>query len=112
MVEVETVTSGLQSAVKDLQREIRTLSTDLVELQKLAEEAVGRSHRNNIRFIGFGEGMEAPAADLFLETWLTTTVLKDNIPKFYSIEEAHMTPGRPPPPGAPARPIIASFINY
>ena len=109
---VELINTTTQPEIKTMQQEINRLTTGMEALHKRAEEAEGHSRRNNIRFIGFRERVETPAADLFLEKWLTTNVFANKLPKFFSVERAHRTPGRPPAPGAPARPIIARFLNY
>ena len=110
--EVESVTTKWSPELVEIQQNIRALSDNVEVLQRRAEEAEGRSRRNNVRFMGFAEGSETPDADLFLENWLATNVFGDKTPKFFSVERSHRVPGRPPPPGAPARPIIARLLNF
>ena len=88
------------------------MSIDLQTLHQRAEDAEGRSRRNNVRFLGIPEGLEKPNVDLFLEKWLSEEILEGKILRFFSIERSHRMPGRPPPPGSPARPILAKFLNY
>ena len=105
---VETNLSELQPTTRDLQHTVKRLATEVHVLQRRAEDAEGRSRRNNVRFMGFAEGSETHNMELFLETWLTEEVFKGNTPKFFSIERAHRTPGKPPPArrseGNPAEP--------
>ena len=62
--------------------------------------------------MGFPEGLEKEGTDMFLEEWLRGSVLAGSIPKFFSVERSHRTPGKPPLVGSPARPIIARLLNF
>ena len=112
VTELESGSLTVQPTIHQLQKEVRDMAVDVGALQRRAEEAEGRTRRNNIRFVGFPEKAEAKNSDLFLEEWLGATVLGGNLPKFFSVERSHRTPGRPPPVGSPARPLIARFLNY
>ncbi|KAJ1189108.1 hypothetical protein NDU88_005859 [Pleurodeles waltl] len=110
--ELERDTVAIPRSVEDLQSQLVHLSTEVDSLKRRAEDAEGRSRRNNIRMVGFPERAEGLSAELFIEKWLTDTILKDNIPKFFSVERAHRIPARPPPPGSQPRPLIVRLLNY
>ena len=82
VTEVELSTITVRPTLQELQTEVKNMAIDIATLHQKTEEAEGRSCRNNIRFLGFPEGSEKPNGDLFLETWLTDSVLRSNIPKF------------------------------
>ena len=109
---IEETNKMAHPEIQTLRQDVTRITNDVENLHKRAEEAEGRARRNNVRFIGFREKTESQAADLFLENWLITNVFANKPPKCFSIERAHRTPGRPPPPEVPARPIIARFLNY
>ena len=109
---MEETNKTVHPEVQTLRQDVIRITNDVENLHRRAEEAEGRARRNNVRFIGFREKTESQAADLFLENWLIANIFANTPPKFFSIERAHRTPGRPPPPGAPARPMIARFLNY
>ncbi|KAE8579981.1 hypothetical protein XENTR_v10024258 [Xenopus tropicalis] len=52
------------------------------------------------------------APEKFIEQWLTNTFGQTAFSAAFTVERAHRIPGRPPPPGAPARPLIARLLNY
>ena len=64
---VETELSDLHPATKDLQHTVKRLASEVQGLQRRAEDAEGRSRRNNVRFVGFAEGSETQNMELFLE---------------------------------------------
>ena len=110
--ETESCLTSLRPTVTEVQQQMREMRAELHRLRDRAEDAEGRSRRNNVRFLGFPEKSESPNAELFLEDWLLREVLRPPAPKFFSIERAHRIPGKPPIPGAPPRPLIARFLNF
>ncbi|KAJ1162468.1 hypothetical protein NDU88_002936 [Pleurodeles waltl] len=85
----------------------------ILDTKTTLEAKIGsRWTSSNICLVGFPERVEGPSTELFIEQWLTDTILKDNIPKFFSVERAHRVPGRPPPPGSQPRLLIARLLNY
>lgn len=57
--------------------------------------------RNNIRLVGFLEGVEGKHPVEFLEKWLIDNMAPDTFTKMFAIESAHRIPGRAPTKGAP-----------
>ncbi|KAJ1114984.1 hypothetical protein NDU88_003213 [Pleurodeles waltl] len=55
--------------IKDLQKEV-------LHLRQLHEDQEERSCRNNIRVVGLPEQEEGPSMDLYMEDWLSQTVLQ------------------------------------
>ncbi|KAJ1141822.1 hypothetical protein NDU88_008150 [Pleurodeles waltl] len=86
VTETENDVAMLTPCVKALQENMTHLTTEVDELQRRAEDAEGRSRQNNIRLVGFPERAKVPSTELFLEKWLTGTVLQNKVPKVFSVE--------------------------
>ena len=112
VTETESCLSSLRPTVVEVQQHVKEMRAEMHRLRDRAEDAEGRSRRNNVRFLGFPEKSESPNAELFLEEWLLKEVLRPPVPKFFSIERAHRIPGKPPIPGAFPRPLIARLLNF
>ena len=112
ITETESCLSSLHPTVLDAQNQIRDLKAEVQRLQDRAEDAEGRSRRNNVPFLGFSEKSEGPNTELFLEDWLIKEVFQGKVPKLSSVERAHRIPGKPPVQGAPPRPLIARLLNF
>ena len=87
--DTESCLTSMHPAVQNMQEQIHTLQTEVKELRARDEDLEGRSCCNTVCFIGFPEGSGGPNMELFLEEWLTSTVLADRDPKLFSIERAH-----------------------
>lgn len=48
----------------------------------------------------------------FLEKWLKSLVGSETLSSLFAIEQAHSVPMRPPPSGAPPRPLLAKLLNF
>ncbi|KAJ1168814.1 hypothetical protein NDU88_000727 [Pleurodeles waltl] len=70
MKTTEAALSELAPTVADNQKQILRLNAEVKSLLRRAEEAEGRSRRNNIRFLGFPEKSLDQSSELLLEHWL------------------------------------------
>ncbi|KAJ1092833.1 hypothetical protein NDU88_005943 [Pleurodeles waltl] len=90
---------------------IELLQQQVQALQKRAEDAEGRSRRNNIHIQGIPEGKEGKNPTQYVEEWLKS-IAEDRLSVHFVVERAHRIPSRKPPPGAPAHPLIARILNF
>ena len=81
--ETESCLTSLRPTVVEVQQQMKEMRAELHRLRDRAEDAEGRSRRNNVRFLGFPEKSESPNAELFLEEWLLKEVLRPPAPKFF-----------------------------
>ena len=102
----ERATLEMARIVKELTKKCNRMEKELNIITDRLEDAEGRSRRHNVRLVGVPERLERPNVELFVEEWLTKTVLQDKQSKFFSVECAHRVPGMRPRPGLPPRPII------
>ncbi|KAJ1098411.1 hypothetical protein NDU88_003522 [Pleurodeles waltl] len=82
------------------------------ELESRAEDAEGRTRRNNIRVVGLPEGVEGRDAVAYAETWLRGLVPAGTLSSFFSVEHAHRIPTRAPPLGSGPRPFILCLLHF
>ncbi|KAJ1188861.1 hypothetical protein NDU88_005618 [Pleurodeles waltl] len=108
----ETTLNTAQPDIADMKLRLQHQESEILRLHMWADEAEGRSRRNNVRFIGFPEKIELPNAEAFLERWLRENIFTKDLPPLLIVERAHRVPGGPPRPGAPPRPLIARLLNY
>ncbi|KAJ1151408.1 hypothetical protein NDU88_004190 [Pleurodeles waltl] len=94
--ETESTVAVLKLLEQGMQKQVREMEKDILMLHHREQDSEGCFRQNNIRVPGFPEWAESPSVELFLENWLTTTMLADKVPNFFSVEQAHRTPGKPP----------------
>ena len=102
----------LQPAQKALQLQVDGLTNRVQVLENRAEDAEGRSRRNNVRIVGLPEKVEGNDMIVYLEEWVKTSVAVDGLSPFFALERAHWVPTRPPAPGRPPRPVIARLLHF
>lgn len=109
----------LRLRIASLKDTVRPLDTAVqVPKKALSEHAVkmadmeDRMRRNNIRLVGFPEGVEGRHPKEFLEGWLTEHMEPGTFTKMFAIERAYRVPGRPPPKGVVPRPMIAKILHF
>ncbi|KAJ1101676.1 hypothetical protein NDU88_006741 [Pleurodeles waltl] len=90
--ETESSLAALRPTVQDLHFQLKQMQLDLTTLHTRAEDAEGRSRRNNIRLVGFPEQVESPNTELFVEQWLIDHVLDGKPPKFFSATRLFQSP--------------------
>ncbi|KAJ1098883.1 hypothetical protein NDU88_003990 [Pleurodeles waltl] len=66
---------NLDTALKELMDRVRML-------EQRAEDAEGRSRRNNVRLVGLTEGAKGPKPMQYIKTWLCTILPLDTSPVF------------------------------
>ncbi|XP_069057755.1 transmembrane protease serine 9-like [Pleurodeles waltl] len=108
----ETSIAKVRPDIIALQSQLHSLETEVTALKRRAEDAEGRSRRNNIHFVGFPKQAELPNAEEYLEQWLKDKVMTEKISPYLVFERAHRILGRPPQLRAPARPLIARLLNF
>ena len=90
LAELQPQTTSHQQTISDLQDRVRFL-------EGRAEDAEGRSRRNNIRVVGMPEGREGRDAVGFLEDWVKSFTPTDSLSPYFSLEWAHRVPIHRPP---------------
>ena len=108
----ESRISELEDALAGMGAKMAKLESTTGTLAARAEDAENRARRNNLRFVGFLEGVEGGAAEAFLEGWLKSWMPAQALSACFVLERAHRSLLRRPPVGAPARPMIAKVLNY
>ncbi|KAJ1198767.1 hypothetical protein NDU88_002606 [Pleurodeles waltl] len=63
----ELALKTVQPEVASMRTKIQQMEMELMQLQRIAEDAEGRYRRNIIRFLGIPEQTESPNAEEFLE---------------------------------------------
>ncbi|KAJ1181547.1 hypothetical protein NDU88_006753 [Pleurodeles waltl] len=69
----ETTLETAQPDIEEIKLRLQQQESEIQRLHKRADEAEGRSRRNNVRFLGFPEKIEQPNAESFLVHWLKET---------------------------------------
>lgn len=104
--------SDIEDALHPMTDDLRSHSQDLKEHTTKLGDLEDRMRRNNLRFIGFPEGIEGKEPEIFLENWLKATMGPDTFSLMFAIERAHRVPMRPLPPGSPPRPLLAKLLHF
>lgn len=98
MVEVETKQKETEEAVTSLHKDVvdvKSAADDEIKLLKdKIDEIENQSRRQNLRLVGFPEGVESRNAVDFLKEWLPKIL--DQEDEMYEIERAHRTLQRRP----------------
>ena len=102
----------LEPAVVENTESLQPLLDRVRFLEGRAEDAEGRSRRNNIRLVGLPEGLEGQDMATYLEEWILSLLPKDALTPHFSIERAHRVPARKPPPGSYPRPVILRMLHF
>lgn len=105
---ISTVEDQLSPMSKDLKRATQQIAFLLNKVDDLEN----RSRRNNVRVVGVPEKSEGKDPVSFFESWLADIIGKEQLSSLFAIERAHRVPLRPPPPGAPPRPILLKLLNF
>ncbi|KAJ1121902.1 hypothetical protein NDU88_000411 [Pleurodeles waltl] len=85
----ETSLEELQPMHRALRFQVTHLSERVQVLERHAEDAEGRSQRNNIQIIGMPEGIEGTDVVAYLETWLCTIIDEHPLTPFFALERAY-----------------------
>lgn len=89
--DLEDETRPLQGSVRELRQAQEYTSDKLTGMED-------RLRRNNLHLLGFPEGSEGRAPEMFMEQWLTSTFGANTVSTMFAIERAHRVPIAPPTP--------------
>ena len=112
MHEAENRIPTLEDTSASQAKRIERLEIRLKSIAVRSEDLEARSRRNNIRILGIAESAATGRLDVFVETLLSDLMQRDSFSPSFLVERAHRSLGPRPPPGAPARPIIACLLNF
>ena len=104
--------SELEDTVKELKATVHRLSSTTGALEARAEGAENSARRNNLRFVGFAEGIEGVATETFLEDWIRSWVPSGSLSTCFVVERAHQSLVKRPPEGTQSRPLTAKILNH
>lgn len=104
--------SAVEDQIPHITKELKRGTQQIAFLLNKVDDLENRLRRNNIRLVGVPEKSEGKDPVAFFESWLLDTVGKDLLSAHFSIERAHRVPLRPPPPGAPPRPILIKMLHF
>lgn len=112
-------TTAVESRVSEIEDKLTPVALEPHAAYQLAKDTNNRAddmenrlQRNNIRIEGLLKKTEGRDTTTFVETWLTEIFGKEAFSPFFTVEQVYHTPGRPPQPGAPPRPILAWLLHY
>ena len=115
---LEQVTEA-EGRISDIEDTQKTTNSDVLELlhtvknlELKAEDAEGRSRRNNLQIVGIPEGTEGTNPTSYISDWIRSWVPSDVLSNCFVLERVHRALVARPPPGAPPRPFIARLLNY
>lgn len=96
--ETETQLGETEDSVHELQKDMKELQSSHKDLLWRVDDAENRARRNNLRFVGFKEGIEGTNMPDFLHNWLRNTFPSDKFSPCFIIERTHRAlMARPPP---------------
>ena len=111
MAEAEKRISSLEDNYTPVPNRILAAEKQVTYLNQKVDDLENRLRRNNIRFVGLPERAEGKNPGDFVETWIKTLFPDTTFSTVFAVERAHRIPAKPPAPGAPARPLLARFLN-
>uniref|UniRef100_A0A803JV19 L1 transposable element RRM domain-containing protein n=1 Tax=Xenopus tropicalis TaxID=8364 RepID=A0A803JV19_XENTR len=103
--------SELEDACAPVQQTLQNLGKDVQSCLAKTDDLENRLRRNNLRMVGFPERAEGTTPEEFVTTWLLSNFDRNKLSGAFAIERAHRVPAKPPPPGAPPRPLLARVLN-
>lgn len=109
--EVEDRVSHLEDTTVPVTAKVSDLEKVAESWVQRADDLENRLRRNNLRILGFPERAEGQNSCAFMEQWLKDTFPAAQLSSAFAIERAHRVPTRPPPPGAPPRPLLARLLS-
>lgn len=109
--EVEDRVSQMEDAVAPIHPKVAELEKVANSWVQRADDLENRLRRNNLRILGLPERTEGQHPCEFMEQWLKELLPDARFSPLFAIERAHRVPARPPPPGAPPRPLLARLIS-
>lgn len=104
--------SNVEDQLPSLCKATKSATQQIAALLSKVDDLENRSRRSNIRIVGVPEKEEGRDPVTFFESWLMEVMGKNILSPFFAIERAHRVPARPPPPGAPPRPILMKLLHF
>ncbi|CAL9700065.1 unnamed protein product [Knipowitschia caucasica] len=113
LTEVEDRVSGIEDTLAKQKENPPVTKAEWRELRDQMAMMEDRSRRNNLRFVGFSEGIEKNDATGLLSRFITTTLdITATAPQGFEIERAHRTPTQRTAYSERPRTIIATFLRH
>uniref|UniRef100_H2ZTN0 L1 transposable element RRM domain-containing protein n=1 Tax=Latimeria chalumnae TaxID=7897 RepID=H2ZTN0_LATCH len=111
MLEAEWRISKIEDDAEEETQTIKQLEQRLITAAERIEDLENRSRRNNIRIVGFPEGVEGGNPTKFLQSVLTELLdLSKDMP--LEIEQAHRALGPHPTPGQCPRAFVIKLLRF
>lgn len=110
--EAEVRISTVEDQLPPIHKELKQATQQIATLLNKVDDLENRSRRNNVRLVGVPERVEGRDPVAFFESWLKETIGSDALSPYFTIERAHRVPPRPPPPGAPPRPVLMKLLHF
>ncbi|KAJ1185038.1 hypothetical protein NDU88_001834 [Pleurodeles waltl] len=106
-----------EGSIVELQTEVGSLHKQMLQVNSTVgiarlKDAECRSHRNNIRLLGFLERAEGAKVEGLVESWIKDVLQPVGLSRVFVVERAHKALVAPPRPDAPLRAIIARLLKY
>uniref|UniRef100_H3AEK4 L1 transposable element RRM domain-containing protein n=1 Tax=Latimeria chalumnae TaxID=7897 RepID=H3AEK4_LATCH len=103
--------SNMEDAQQDLNHEVMELRKHIADLRSKVDDQENRARRNNVRIVGFPEGVEHGRPIKFLQETLLELL---KLPSGTSLEvkRAHRSLAPEPAEGQRSRPFIVKFLHY
>uniref|UniRef100_H2ZSZ4 L1 transposable element RRM domain-containing protein n=1 Tax=Latimeria chalumnae TaxID=7897 RepID=H2ZSZ4_LATCH len=103
--------SNIEDAQQDLNREVMELRKHIADLCSKVDDQENRARRNNVRIVGFPEGVEHGRPIKFLQETLPE-LLKLPSGTSLEVERAHRSLAPKPAEGQRSHPFIVKFLRY
>ncbi len=114
MVDVETKQLEAEEAITGLHKDVAdvklAVDDEIKQLKDKIDELENQSRRQNLRLVGFPEGVEGRNAVVFLKEWLPKILGQED--EVYEIERAHRTLQRRPAENGKPRAILIRLLRY
>ncbi|KAJ8378803.1 hypothetical protein AAFF_G00236200 [Aldrovandia affinis] len=112
VTEVEERVSELEDTLMQHKGNPPPTKADMEDILERLAMAEDRSRRNNLRFVGFAEGVEGRDIIVFLNKFFASAFDTDVPVGGFEIERAHRIRARRPAPSDRPRTIIAAFLRH
>lgn len=106
-MEMEEALTGLHTDVADVKLAV---DGEIKQLKDKIDELENQSRRQNLRLVGFPEGVEGRNPVDFMKEWLPKILGKED--EIYEIERAHRTLQRRPAENGKPRAILIRLLRY
>uniref|UniRef100_H3B4C4 L1 transposable element RRM domain-containing protein n=1 Tax=Latimeria chalumnae TaxID=7897 RepID=H3B4C4_LATCH len=111
LTSIESHLSDSDGRLLAAETKIELLALDITSLRNRLDDQENRARRNNVRILGFPEGIEEGNLARFLGEVLPV-LLKFPEGTDFSIERAHRSLALMPAPGQRPRPLVVKFLHF